>query len=135
VLKGGTSLVRQVVDYAERPAEKGLVIMDSPAHDAVCNTGMIAVGAQVIVFTTGRGTPLGAPTAPVIKVSSNNRIFRLMNENIDINAGAIIEGEETVESVGEKIFREIIEVASGKMTRAEVLGHAEFALYTMGLNV
>jgi altronate dehydratase large subunit len=135
VLKGGTSVVKQVVDYAERPAEKGLVIMDSPAHDAVCNTGMIAGGAQVIVFTTGRGTPLGAPTAPVIKVASNNRIFQLMNENIDINAGDIIEGKETADSIGEKIFREIIEVASGKMTRAEALGHAEFAIYTMGLNV
>jgi altronate dehydratase large subunit len=135
VLKGGTSAVRQVVDYAERPAEKGLVVMDSPAHDAVCNTAMIAGGAQVIVFTTGRGTPLGAPTAPVIKVSSNNRIFKSMKENIDINAGDIIEGKETIQSVGEMIFREIIEVASGKKTRAELLGHAEFAIHTLGLNV
>jgi altronate dehydratase large subunit len=135
VLKGGTSTIRQVVDYATRPAEKGLVVMDSPAHDAVCNTAMIAGGAQVIVFTTGRGTPLGAPTAPVIKVSSNNRVFRLMKENIDVNAGDIIEGKETVQSVGDMIFEEIIEVASGKKTRAELLGHAEFAIYTLGLNV
>jgi altronate dehydratase large subunit len=135
VLKGGASTVRQVVEYAERPVQKGLVIMDSPAHDAVCNTGMIAAGAQVIVFTTGRGTPIGAPTAPVIKVASNNRVFRLMNENIDVNAGDIIDERETIESVGEEIFREVIAVASGKPTRAEALGHAEFALYTMGLNV
>jgi altronate dehydratase large subunit len=135
VLKGGTSAVRQVLDYAARPTEKGLVIMDSPAHDAVCNTAMIAGGAQVIVFTTGRGTPLGAPTAPVIKVSSNNRIFNLMKENIDINAGDIIEGKDTIQSVGEMIFREIIAVASGKKTRAELLGHAEFAIHTLGLNV
>jgi altronate dehydratase large subunit len=135
VLKGGTSTIRQVVDYATRPAEKGLVVMDSPAHDAVCNTAMIAGGAQVIAFTTGRGTPLGAPTAPVIKVSSNNRVFRLMKENIDVNAGDIIEGKETVQSVGDMIFEEIIEVASGKKTRAELLGHAEFAIYTLGLNV
>jgi altronate dehydratase large subunit len=135
VLKGGTSTVRQVVDYAARPVEKWLIVMDSPAHDAVCNTAMIAGGAQVIVFTTGRGTPLGAPTAPVIKVSSNNRIFGLMKDDIDINAGDIIEGKETIQSVGETIFREIIEVASGKQTRAERLGHAEFAIRTLGLNV
>lgn len=135
VLKGGMSTIRQVINYAERPAEKGLVIMDSPAHDAVCNTGMIAGGAQVIVFTTGRGTPLGAPTVPVIKVSSNSGIYQRMKENIDINAGDILDGGETIESVGERIFREIIEVASGKKTRAEILGHAEFAIHSLGLAV
>ncbi len=135
VLKGGTSTVRQVVDYAERPTEKGLVIMDSPAHDAVCNTGMIAAGAQVIVFTTGRGTPLGAPTAPVLKISSNSGIYRRMAENIDINAGDILDGKESIESIGERIFNEIIGVASGKLTKAEMLGHHEFAIHSLGLNV
>jgi altronate dehydratase large subunit len=135
VLKGGTSTVRQVVRYAERPAKKGLVIMDSPAHDTVCNIGMIAGGAQVIVFTTGRGTPLGAPTAPVLKISSNSRIYRLMNENIDMDAGTILDGTATIEGVGEALFREIIEVASGRPTKAEQLGHAEFAIHSLGLNV
>jgi altronate dehydratase large subunit len=135
VLKGGTSVVKQVVNYAERPVEKGLVIMDSPAHDAVCNTGMVASGAQVIVFTTGRGTPLGTPTAPVLKISSNSRIYRLMSENIDMDTGTILEGAATIESVGEALFREIIEVASGKPTKAEQLGHNEFAIHSIGLNV
>jgi altronate dehydratase large subunit len=135
VMKGGTSTIRQVIGYAERPEEKGLVIMDSPAHDAVCNTGMIAAGAQVIVFTTGRGTPLGAPVVPVIKVATNNRIFEHMRENIDINAGDIIEGKDTVRTVGERIFEEVIEVASGKKTRAEILGHSEFAIHGLGLSV
>lgn len=135
VMKGGTSAIRQVIGYAEKPAEKGLVIMDGPAHDAVCNTGMIASGAQVIVFTTGRGTPLGAPTVPVIKVSTNNRIFEHMRENIDINAGDIVQGTDTVQEVGERIFKEIIEVASGKQTRAEALGHGEFAIHGLGLSV
>lgn len=135
VLKGGTSPIRQVVDYAERPTEKGLVIMDGPAHDAVCNTGVIAGGAQVVAFTTGRGTPLGAPTAPVLKISSNSRIYRLMNDNIDMDAGVIMEGAATIESVGEALFREIIEVASGKPTKAELLGHGEFAIHSLGLNV
>ena len=135
ILKGGTSPVRQVVNYAEKPSEKGLVIMDSPAHDAVCNTGLIAAGAQLIVFTTGRGTPLGAPVAPVIKVSSNNDIFHRMKDNIDINAGGIVEGTESILSVGEQIFREIIEVASGKLARSEVLGHNEFAIHPIGPTV
>ena len=135
VLKGGTTEIRQVVDFAERPSEKGLVIMDGPAHDAVCNTGMIASGAQVIVFTTGRGTPMGAPTVPVIKVATNSRIYQHMNDNMDIDAGMILEGTETVESTGERIFQEIIEVASGKATKAEILGHHEFAIHSLGLSV
>ncbi len=135
VLKRGCTTINQVLDYAERPTEKGLVIMDSPAHDAVCNTGMIAGGAQVIVFTTGRGTPLGAPIVPVIKVSSNSRIYELMRENIDINAGEILEGRETIQSIGDKVYQEIIEVASGKVTKAEALGHGEFAIHSLGLSV
>lgn len=135
VLKGGTSTVRQVVDYAEKPTEKGLVIMDGPAHDAVSNTGMIAGGAQVIVFTTGRGTPLGAPIVPVIKVSSNSGIYKRMKENIDINAGDILDGKDSLKSVGERIFGDIIEVASGKLTKAEMLGHNEFAIHSFGLSV
>ena len=135
VLKGGTSAVNQVIAYAERPSARGLVIMDSPAHDAVCNTGMIASGAQVIVFTTGRGTPLGAPTVPVLKVSSNSGIYRRMRDNIDIDAGAILEDEATVDDVGREIFDEIIAVASGRVTKAEALGHAEFAIHSLGLAV
>lgn len=135
ILKGGTTIIRQVVEYAERPSEKGLVIMDSPAHDAVCNTGMIAGGAQIIVFTTGRGTPLGAPAVPVVKISSTTGLFERMQDNIDIDAGRILEGTETVAAIGDAIFQEIIDVASGKLTRAELLGHAEFAIHTLGLNM
>jgi altronate dehydratase large subunit len=135
ILKGGTSPIRQVVGYAERPGEKGLVIMDSPAHDAVCNTGMIAGGAQIIVFTTGRGTPLGAPTVPVLKVSSNSDLYRRMSDNIDMNAGTVLEGTATVEEIGEMLFQEIANVASGKLTKAEILGHGEFAIHSLGLLV
>lgn len=135
ILKGGTSPIRQVVGYAERPTETGLVIMDSPAHDAVCNTGMIAGGAQIVVFTTGRGTPLGAPTAPVVKVSSNSGLYRRMADNIDLDAGAILEGAATVDGLGERLFQEIIDVASGRLTNAELLGHHEFAIHSLGLNV
>jgi altronate dehydratase large subunit len=135
VLKGGTTTIREVVDFAARPTEKGLVIMDGPAHDANTNTGMSASGAQVIVFTTGRGTPMGAPTVPVIKVATNSRLYQHMRDNIDINAGEILDGTASIESIGERIFQEIIEVASGKVTKAEILGHHEFAIHSLGLSV
>ena len=128
ILKGGTTPIVQVVKYAEKPVQKGLVIMDGPAHDVVCNTGMIAAGAQVIVFTTGRGTPIGSSIAPVIKVSSNSTLYKKMRDNIDINAGTIMDSTESIQTVGEQIFEEIIRVASGKLTRAEILGHSEFAI-------
>jgi altronate dehydratase large subunit len=132
IRKGGTSAVMQVVKYAEKPSQKGLVIMDGPAHDVVSDTGMIAAGAQVIVFTTGRGTPLGSPIAPVIKVSSNSTVYHRMKENIDINAGVILDSGESIQSVGEQIFKEIIDVASGKLTKAEIIGHHEFAIHPIG---
>jgi altronate dehydratase large subunit len=131
ILKGGNTPIVQVADYAQRPAQRGLVLMEGPAHDVACNTGMIAAGAQIIVFTTGRGTPIGAPVAPIIKASSNSTLYRNMQDNIDINAGTIIDGTESIQDVGERIFREIIDVASGKLTRAEVLGHSEFTIPTI----
>jgi len=135
IRKGGTSTIMQVVKYAEKPSQKGLVIMDGPAHDVVSDTGMIAAGAQVIVFTTGRGTPLGSPIAPVIKVSSNSTVYHRMKDNIDINAGVILDSGESIQSVGEQIFKEIIDVASGKLTKAEILGHNEFAIHPIGPTV
>jgi altronate dehydratase large subunit len=132
IRKGGTSTIRQVVRYAEKPSQKGLVIMDGPAHDVISDTGMIAAGAQMIVFTTGRGSPLGAPIAPVIKVSSNSTIYNRMRDNIDINAGVILDAGESIKDVGKLIFREILEVASGKLTKSEIHGHAEFAIHTIG---
>jgi len=132
IRKGGSTTIMQVIKYAERPIKKGLVIMDGTALDVMSNIGLIASGAQVIVFTTGRGTPVGTPIAPVIKVSTNSNTYHRMKENIDINAGVIVDGKDTLHSVGEQIFDEVLEVASGKLTKAEILGHREFDIYTLG---
>jgi altronate dehydratase large subunit len=135
IRKGGTTPIVEVVEFAQKPSSKGLVIMDGPAHDVVSVTGMIAAGAQVVVFTTGVGTAVGAPIAPVIKVSSNSPLFERWQDNIDLNAGAILDGEETLQSLGERLFQEIIEVASGELTKAEILGHQEFAIHTINPTV
>ena len=132
IRKGGSTTIMEVVKYAEQPAKKGLIIMDGTALDVMNNTGLIASGAQVIVFTTGRGTPVGTPIVPVIKVSSNSINYNNMKDNMDINAGVIVDGQGTLRSVGEQIFNEIIEVASGKLTKAEVLGHREFDIPSLG---
>jgi altronate dehydratase large subunit len=132
IRKGGTSVIKQVVSFAEKPTEKGLIIMDGPALDPICVTGFCAAGAQIVVFTTGRGTPLGSAIAPVIKLASNSLIYQRMKDNIDMNAGQILDGEQTIQSMGELIFKEIIEVSSGKATRSEILGHNEFAIHLLG---
>jgi altronate dehydratase large subunit len=132
IRKGGSATIMEVVKYAERPTKKGLIIMDGTALDVQSNIGLIASGAQVIVFTTGRGTPVGTPTVPVIKVCTNSATYQRMGENMDVNAGVIIDGEGTLQGVGEQIFHEILEVASGKLTKAEILGHQEFDIHSLG---
>ena len=132
IRKGGTSAIAEVVKYAQKPAQRGLVIMDGPAHDVVSNTGMIACGAQIIVYTTGTGVPIGTPIVPTIKVSTNSAVYDELKDNIDLNAGAILDGGESIRSIGERILKEIVDVASGKLTRAEVLGHDEFAIHNIG---
>ncbi len=132
IYKAGTAQISEVLEYGEKPREKGLVIMDTPGQDIESMTGMIAGGAQLIAFTTGQGTPVGSAIAPVIKITGNPRTYRNMKENIDINAGTIIEGKETIDQVGKRIFNEVFEVASGKRTKAERLGYFEFAINRIG---
>lgn len=132
VLKGGSAPIVEVLEYAELPTRGGLVLMDTPGQDAESVTGLLAGGAQVIAFTTGRGSPLGSPIAPVIKIASNSFMFSKMRDNMDINAGGIVSGRTSIEEAGEKIFREILRVASGKQTKSERLGHREFAINRIG---
>lgn len=130
--KAGESPIQEVIEYAERPTKKGLVIMDTPGHDIEQMTGMVAGGAQVVIFTTGRGTPTGCAIAPVIKVSTNSFTFERMKDNIDLNAGSVIDGTETVKQTGERLFQLMMDVLNGQQTKAERLGHREFGIYRIG---
>lgn len=135
IYKGGTTPIREVIEYAERPTEHGLVIMDTPGHDIEQITGMVAGGSQVVIFTTGRGTPTGSPIAPCIKVATNTYTFDNMADNIDFNAGTVIDGVESVQEAGERLFKLMIDVLNGAPTKAEVLGHREFGIYRIGQSV
>jgi altronate hydrolase len=132
VMKGGTTALTAVVDYAAPVTAKGLVVMDTPGYDPVSITGIAAGGCNVICFTTGRGSAIGFPTVPVLKLATNSRIFQVMNDNMDVNAGEILDGRATVQTKGTEIYRHIVRVASGERTKAEILGHKEFAPWRIG---
>jgi len=135
ITKGGHSPVQEMVGYACRPSRRGLVLMDTPGNDPESITGMVAGGAQLVAFTTGRGTPVGCPIAPVIKLSTNTVLARRMADDIDLDAGTIISEGEPLVSVGERILLEVIAVASGKETAAERGGFAEFSINMIGPRV
>ncbi len=126
--KGGTRTIQQVVEYAGRPATSGLVIMDTPGNDIEQMVGMVAAGCQVAAFTTGRGTPTGSAIVPVIKIATNSHTATRMQDNIDLNAGLILEGAETLETMGRRIYDAVLAVAQGELTKAERLGHREFSI-------
>ncbi|MGO9239503.1 MAG: UxaA family hydrolase [Bryobacteraceae bacterium] len=132
VTKGGSSPLMSVVAYAERIASPGLVFMDTPGYDPVSVTGQAAGGANLVAFTTGRGSVLGFPTIPVVKIASNTSMFRRMRDNMDLNAGRILDGEASLEEVGREIFDLLLEVASGKRTASERLGRGQFVPWRIG---
>lgn len=134
IYKGGTTPLEEVIKYAFSPTKKGLVLMDTPGHDIDQLTGMMAGGAQIAVFTTGRGTPTGSPIAPVIKISGNAETYRKMKDNIDINVSQVLQGKETVKEAGKRVFEEMIAVASGNLSKAEKLGQRDFCIFKIGLN-
>lgn len=126
--KGGHTEVTAVYDYGKQVEEKGLVVMDTPGNDPSSVAGMVAGGAQIIVFSTGRGTPTGNPISPVIKITGNKITFANMSDNIDIDASPVIYGPQTLKELGEEFLQELIEVANGKQTKAETLGYTEMAI-------
>jgi altronate dehydratase large subunit len=121
IIKGGNRTINEVIEYGVSPTEKGLVIMDGPGYDMESLAGLGATGAQIILFTTGRGNPAGFPVVPVIKVASTSRLYRSMEDDMDINAGVVLEGK-TLEDVAQKIIGLTKEVADGRQTKAEING-------------
>lgn len=137
VSKAGTTNLNDVICYAEPVATKGLVFMDSPGFDPVSATGQVASGANLICFTTGRGSAYGCMPSPSLKLSTNNACWERQSEDIDLNCGTIITGEDTVDGLGEKIYRLILETASGTYSKSEAYGYGqnEFAPWQMGATV
>ncbi len=119
IRKGGSSPVVEVVEYGQAPTRRGLVIMDGPGYDVESMAGLAASGCQAIVFTTGRGNPIGFPIVPVIKVASNPRLFQQMRDDMDVNAGAVLEGA-SLEEVAEELKKVLHRTLDGEPTRAEV---------------
>ena len=127
--KGGHSTINAVYDYAKQVKSKqGLVIMDTPGNDPASVAAMVAGGAQVVVFSSGRGSPVGHPIVPVVKITGNKLTFAAMEDNIDFSAAPLIYGEKTVEELGEDLLKMVIETACGKQTKAEALGFVETAI-------
>lgn len=133
--KGGSTGIEAVYEYAEPLTARGLVIMDTPGYDPVSATGQIAGGANLICFTTGRGSCFGSVPAPTIKLASNTPMYERMQGDMDINCGPVIDGEATLDEMGEAIFARILAVASGEATKSEALGvgEEEFAPWQIGV--
>ena len=134
VAKGGQSPLSAVYEYAESITAAGFCFMDTPGYDPVSMTGLVAGGCNIAVFTTGRGSVYGCKPSPCIKVATNSTLFRWMEDDMDLNAGTIIDGTETVEQVGARIFDKILAVASGEKTKSELagIGDEEFAPWQLG---
>jgi altronate hydrolase len=132
VAKGGTSALVDVYEYAQRISGPGFCFMNTPGYDPVSLAGLAAGGCNVFTFTTGRGSAIGFPTIPVIKIATNTQTFRNMSGNMDVNAGTIADGEKSVEQLGAEMFKLLLKVASGERTCAERLGHHEFVPWRIG---
>lgn len=131
IRKGGSSAIQEVLEYAERPSQRGLCVMNTPGSDIFSITGMIAGGAQIVLFTTGRGSPAGSPIAPVVKIASNTRLFEAMPDDMDFDAGRIVSGM-SLEACGSELAETVVAVASGEPTAPERTGTELFAIHTVG---
>ncbi|HYW72585.1 MAG TPA: UxaA family hydrolase [Pyrinomonadaceae bacterium] len=130
IAKAGTTRVEGVVGYAETPTTRGLNLMQGPGYDQESTPGLVAAGATVIVFTTGRGTTIGNAIAPVIKLASNSPVFARMSNDLDLSAGGVIDGTETIDEVGARVFEHIVTVAGGEeQAKAEIHKHREFQFW------
>ena len=134
VAKGGNSVMVDVLDYAEKISNNGFHFMDSPGYDPVSVTGQVAAGSNLICFTTGRGSCFGFKPTPSLKIATNTNMYNNLIEDMDVNAGTIMDGVNSIEEIGAQIFEELIEVASGKKTKSEIneYGDDEFNPWVIG---
>lgn len=132
IAKAGSRPLVEVISYAEQPSKNGLIVMDSPGREVEVVSGFMASGAQLVVFSTGLCAPFGLPVVPVMKVTGNPKTAETMADDIDVDVSGIITGSESLESAGKRLFSEIIEVASGKRTRAETLGYRFVDIWRIG---
>jgi altronate hydrolase len=134
--KGGTSPVKDVLDYTEYATKPGLNLLCTPGNDVESTSAEVGSGASVVLFTTGLGTPTGNPIAPVIKLSTNTRLAQRMPDIIDIDTGSIISGRKTIPEVGEEILDYLVKVASGEIiTKAELLHQDDFIPWKRGVSL
>lgn len=130
IVKAGTTRIEDTIEYAETPKSRGINLMQGPGYDQESTPGLVASGATVVVFTTGNGTTIGNAITPVLKLASNNRVFEKMSQDIDISAGNVIEGTESIADVGTRLFEYIRRTASGEIqAKAEILKHREFQFW------
>jgi len=133
IAKSGHSPIEAVYEYGVTPEQKGLVVMDSPGREPELLTGLAAAGCNLISFATGRGAPQGFPFVPVIKITGNRVTWDKLRDHMDIDVSSIMEGIETLPSAGKRIFQEMMEVASGKLTKAEICGYTKaMDIYVVG---
>ncbi|MCK4791091.1 MAG: UxaA family hydrolase [Desulfobacteraceae bacterium] len=133
IAKAGNATIKAVYEYGVAPKTNGLVVMDSPGREPEILTGLAAAGCNVIAFATGRGAPQGFPFVPVIKITGNRRTWDKLRDHMDVNVSSILEGMETLQSAGKRIFEEMLEVASGRKTKAEISGYAKaMDIYMVG---
>jgi altronate hydrolase len=134
VAKGGTTNLQAVYEYAEPVREHGFVYMDTPGYDPVSATGQVAGGANIICFTTGRGSAYGCAPSPSLKLATNSALWQRQEEDMDINCGEIIDGKATIPAMGQRIFEQVLATASGEPTKSERHGYGqnEFVPWQIG---
>ncbi|MGH7221044.1 MAG: altronate dehydratase, partial [Nitrospiraceae bacterium] len=134
VAKGGTTNLVDVYEYAMPVTAKGFVFMDTPGYDPVTATGQVAGGANMVCFTTGRGSAYGCKPSPSLKLATNSAMFNKQEEDMDINCGVIVDGKASIQEVGEQFFKMILKTASGAPSKSEAMGYGEdeFAPWVLG---
>jgi altronate dehydratase large subunit len=133
IAKAGNAPIQAVYEYGVVPRVKGLVVMDSPGREPEILTGLAAAGCNVIAFTTGRGAPQGFPFVPVVKITGNRVTWDKMRDHMDVDVSAVMEGKESLPEAGKRIFQEMLEVSSGRLTKAEISGYTKaMDIYMVG---